>query len=79
MGKRLAVVLCVLATAGLFGCTEDDPGSDAGGSSGTGGTGGTGGNDSDAGELPPQPCSQDDECNDGLYCNGVEEIGRAHV
>jgi alpha-tubulin suppressor-like RCC1 family protein len=74
-----ALALCAAFAAVASGCDNEGKidGSDAGGSggdsgsagsSGAGGTGGSGGTP----PTPPTPCSRDEDCDDGVYCNGVE-------
>jgi alpha-tubulin suppressor-like RCC1 family protein len=58
------------AAAGEGGSRE--PAAGNGGMGGTGGTGGTGASGGAGGWSPGQRCFDDTDCNDGLYCNGVE-------
>lgn len=75
--------LCAYACSGeetcqaLRNCPQGTSGSSGGGTAGEGGMGGSGavaasgggGGSPDAGK----PCTEDDECDDKLWCNGVEK------
>jgi hypothetical protein len=55
------------ASGAATGSAGADP---QGGAAGNGDGQGAGGS---GGEAEPQPCTEDAECDDGLYCNGVEQ------